>query len=113
MHHTRPPRTVRIVGSDGGPIVVDADLPKPGPCCKPGTVRQLCDTCWPPLRDHALRKGMPAYMVGQLRNRVYRMSAEEVAAAETTSIKVMTAATIDDHVHGVLVRKAALAGSVL
>jgi hypothetical protein len=70
-----------ILSSDGQHVRVDPDVPKPGPCCAPGTVRELCDTCWPVLRDYALAKGIPAHSVGQLRGRMYRMSPEEVAAA--------------------------------
>ena len=112
--HTRAPRTTRIVGHGGEPSTVDPDLPVPGPCCAPGTVRQLCDECWPPLRDHALRKGMPAYMVGQLRNRMYRLSKAEAAEFDRTAIKVhVVPGATDSNVLDTLAAKQSVAEAIL
>lgn len=67
---TVPPRVVSA--ATGEPVRVDPDVPELCAKCQQGHTPQMCDDCFGRYAANARRKGMPEYMIPQLRARVYR-----------------------------------------
>ncbi len=84
-------------------IRIPDDLPKPGPCCAPGTVPQLCDECFATLAAYAREHGMPEHQIPQLRPRAYRITGQDTPHA--TVYHTMSRSSIEERVLETLVRK--------
>ena len=80
MFHTSPPKTIRLSQPD---VVVDADLPKLCDSCLDPFTPELCDDCFERRAAHARRRGMPEYLIPQLRPRIHR-----IREAEAKGMKV-------------------------